>query len=69
MLFLSLVSAICFGCDVVSDCVSGWSCDWFAKNLVNVLKLSWHFGDCSLMFLLMVESECRFVDEVVIALR
>ena len=69
MLFLSLVSAICFGCDVVSDCVSGWVCGWFAKNLVNVLKLSSHFGDCSLMFLLMVESECRFLDQVVIALR
>ena len=69
MLSLSLVCTICFGCDVVSGCVLVWICDWFVKILVDVLKLSWHFGDCSLIFLLMVEFDCRFLDEVVIALR
>ena len=55
MLSLPLVCTICFGCDFVSGCVLVCICDWFVKILVNVLKLSWHFGDCSLIFLLMVE--------------
>ena len=45
MLLLSLVYTICFGCDVVSSCVLVWICDWFVKILVDVLKLSWHFGE------------------------
>ena len=69
ILSLSLVCTICFGCDVVSGCVLVWICDWFVKNLVDVLKLSWHFGDCSLIFLLMVEFDFWFLDEVVIALQ
>ena len=67
MLSLSLVCTICFGCDVVSGCVLVWICDWFVKILVDVLKLSWHFGDCSLIFLLMVEFDCRFLDKVLLS--
>ena len=65
MLSLSLVFTICFGCVVVSGCVLVWICDWFAKILVDVLKLSWHFGDRSLIFVLKVEFGCPFLDEVV----
>ena len=65
MLSLSLVCTICFGCVVVSGCVLVWICDWFAKILVDVLKLSWHFGDRSLIFVLKVEFGCPFLDEVV----
>ena len=50
MLSLSLVCTKCFGCDVVSGCALVWICDWSVKNLVDVLKLSWHLGDCSLIF-------------------
>ena len=69
MLSLSLVCTICFGSDVVFSCVLVCICDWSAKILVDGLKLSWHFGDCNLTFLLMVEFNFRFLDEVVIAFR
>ena len=62
-------STICFRCDVVSGCIFVWIRDWFVKILLDVLKLSWHFGDCSLIFLLIVDLDCRFLDKVVIALR
>ena len=65
----SLVCTIRFGCDVIYGCVLVWICDYFVKILVDVLKISWPFGHCSLIFLLMVEFDCRFLDEVVIALR
>ena len=66
MLSLSLVCTICFGCDIVSGCVLVWICVWFAKILVDVIKLSWHFGDHSLTFLLTIEFDCRCLDEVAI---
>lgn len=50
MLALSLVCNICFGCEIVSGCVLVKICIWFAKILVNVFKLSWHFGDYRLKF-------------------
>ena len=69
MLSLSLLCTICLWCDVDSGCVLVWICDWFVKISVDVLKMSWHFDDSSLIFLLMVEFDCRFLDEVAIALQ
>ena len=69
MLLLSPVYTVCFGCDIVSGIVLVLICDWFARVLVDILKLSWHFGDRSFIFPLMVEFDCRFLDEVVIAIR
>ena len=69
MLLLPLVFTVCFGCDVVPGCILVWICDWFVKILVHVLKLSCHFGDCSLIFLFMIEFDCQFLDKVVIALQ
>ena len=50
MLSLSPVCNIYFGCDIFSDCILDWICVWFAKILVDVFKLSWHFSDSSLTF-------------------
>ena len=57
-----VVSCLYHMCVVVSGCVLVWICDWFAKILVDVLKLSWHFGDRSLIFLLKVEFGCPFLE-------
>ena len=64
-LVATILLAISFGCDIFSGCVLVWICNWFAKILV-VLKSSWHFGDYSLTFLLMVEFDCQFHDSVIV---
>ena len=65
-LVATILLAISCECDIFSGCVLVWICNWFAKILV-VLKSSWHFGDCSLTFLLMVEFDYQFHDGVIVA--
>ena len=70
--FADVVAASCFYCKFWVSCCSRlhFSLDlWLVKILVHVLKLSCHFGDCSLIFLFMVEFDCQFLDKVVIALQ
>ena len=61
-----LVCTICFGCDFVSCCILVWICDWFVKIWVDVLKLSWHFSDSILIFLLMVDLIVDFLTKLLL---
>ena len=65
-LVATILLTISFGCDIFSGCVLVWICNWFAKISV-VLKSNWHFGDCRLTSLLMVEFDCQFHDGVIVS--